>query len=207
MAPDRKAERVLKASSNEQSSEKIALDSAIEILRKADRIASHGKANAWTGSEQVALEWLYKRYRLTMLRVARRCVTRFDRAEDVIHDVFLRLPGYLTRYQDGHFEAWLARVVRRRALTAVKRDARLAPLSDAFPLLAVEETHKGSLTRDRLRIAICRLPRNLRVVVALRCDAGLCHAEIGWKLGISAAASAARYSRAVKQLRWMLTQT
>ncbi len=174
----------------------LEIQNAISVLRRTDSAPV---------VKQRALEFLYRQYRASTLRIARGVLLASDLAEDVVQDVFLNLPRYLRRYVDGNFDAWLARVVRRRAAAAVRRDWLVTTIPIELSEMAmVEDATDTEEASDRVRIAICRLPVEARTVVRLRIDDRLSHEEIGARLGISASASATRYSRAVTQLRSLL---
>ena len=174
---------------------------AIETLRAAGR----GSRVEWNDAERAAMELLYGSYGKTALRVARRVMGSRSGAEDVVQEVFLRLPVYLSRYRPGNFESWLKRVVWRRALTQRRRETRsgLVPIDVAAETM--EHELAGSESIARLRWMVGALPAALRLVVQLRVEQGLSHEQIGRQLEITAAASAVRYWRAIQQLRKLTT--
>jgi len=172
-------------------------------------------ARAWRAEEPLdereawALATIYHRYAHMMLGVARRLLGREADAEDVVHDVFCRLPCLLPQYRGRGLGGWLKQVVVTGALMQLRRartrreepggeqaaDGGREPSASA----AASDADGGEIAW-----ALRRLAPPLREVVVLRCFLGLSHHEIGLVLDLSPAASEVRLCRAVKQLRLLL---
>jgi len=154
-----------------------------------------------------ALGELYERHASDLYRAAYRVLGVTTDAEDVVHDVFVGLPGALTKYEErGNFRGWLRTVVLRAALMVRRRRARTVT-SDAASLdLMSRQVEEGSgeadaTSRIAMERAIEALSEPLRMVFLLREGEGYSHREIGTLLGISSTASAIRLHRAWKELR------
>lgn len=146
---------------------------------------------------------LYDRHASRMLRVAWRLTGSMTDAEDVVHDVFVRLPEMLRRYEErGSLEAWLTRVTAQAALMRLRseRRRRETSLADA---VAVADARRTDLAADyaELERHIAALPEALRVVLVLRQIEGFTHDEVALALGISVGASRVRLTRALEALR------
>lgn len=142
-----------------------------------------------------------------MLRVAWRLTGSIEDAEDVVHDVFVALPGTLARYQErGSIDAWLAQVTARAALMRMRggKRRRETALSDATMVPSTSRSDSAAEYSD-LEAEIARLPDALRAVFVLREIEGFMHEEIAEMLGISVGASRVRMSRALDALRSALT--
>lgn len=158
-------------------------------------------AAARTGASDAVGE-LYRRHANGVYALAYRILGSPDEAEDVLQDVFVGLPRALAGYRErGRLEAWLRRVTVRTALMRMRsaRRKREAPLEEAAWAPSPSATHP--VDRIALERAMHRLPENLRAVFVLKEIEGYAHAEIGALLGITAASSAMRLSRAWSLLR------
>ena len=176
---------------------------AVAILRAAARTAD----DPLDEREARALATLYHRYAPMMLGVARRLLGREADAEDVVHDVFCRLPCLLPQYRGRGLGGWLKQVVVTGALMQLRR-ARTRREEPGGEQAADggREPSASAAAGDGGEIAwaLRRLAPPLREVVVLRCFLDLSHREIGLVLDLSPAASEVRLCRAVKQLRLLL---
>lgn len=148
-----------------------------------------------------ALGQLYERHATMVFRAAYRVTGSRAEAEDVLHDVFVALPGSAARYRElGSFEAWLRTVSVRAALKRVRRE----PLMRSAPLeVAPEASHEPTDPVDTLALhaAIRSLPDALRVVFMLKEVEGYTHAEVAEMVGITRVTSRVRLHRAWSHLR------
>lgn len=136
-----------------------------------------------------------------MYSIALRLTGSESAAEDVVHDVFMRLQ----RDQAiGHIEdltRWLCGAAAKRSLMHLRGTRRKREVSvDAYVYLGTPVNGR-SIEAIALERGIARLPPKLRVVFLLHHVSGFSHAEIAGQLGISPAASGKRLSRAVDRLR------
>ena len=176
-------------------SRKLSADRDVVIL-------PHLIDRARAGEPSVIAE-LYSRYATSLFQTAYRITGARSDAEDVVHDLFVGLPGALKRYEDrGQLAAWLNRIVVRLALVRLRSDrSHLAtPLDESYPLLATDRTDSRADLND-LQRKIMELPDTLRTVLVLNRVEGYAHEEIAALLNISAAASRTRLSRAIEMLR------
>jgi RNA polymerase sigma-70 factor, ECF subfamily len=175
---------------------------AIDALRRARVSAGH----PLDAAESDALAVIYRAYAGTLRTVARRYVGA-DEAEDVVHDVFYRLPVSIAQYRDGGFGGWLKQCTTRVALMRLRsaRRQQAVTVDDAC-------WHHGARAHDADRLAahgelqwaLAQLPVHLRQVVTLRVCRGHTHQEIAAQLGITPTASEVRLCRALKRLRAVL---
>src|SRR5690349_21527475 len=98
------------------------VERAISVLRARPAETQ----DALTSPEAEALAELYRMFSERLVAVARRIVGNQSDAEDVVHDVFVRLPVAITRYRDGRFVAWLMQVTTRTALMRLRTARRRA---------------------------------------------------------------------------------
>ena len=150
---------------------------------------------------------LYDRYRLRLVRFARRILLgAADEAEDVVQEAFLRAHAAL-RATDRPvvLGPWLYTIVRNRALDErrsrglFRERHRCQPVSLPLgdPELSIDQ-------RDRLRRVVDQighLPERERRALVLRAFEGRTHAELAARLDTSVAATKALVFRARAQLR------
>jgi RNA polymerase sigma-70 factor (ECF subfamily) len=122
----------------------------------------------------------YACHRGLVYAVALRIVRNPHDAEDVVHDVFMKLLTRIDRYEPtaATFPAWLACVARNQALDHLRRTTRQRWES----IDDVSVTDRGRERDERLRAAFAGLPEDQRQVVVLRHVAGLNPSEIAGRL-------------------------
>ena len=138
-----------------------------------------------------ALERLYDRYHVLVYSVALRIVRDEMLAEDVVHEVFLRLWRRPESYDParGRFLSWLMSVTRNRAIDEVRRVTRRLRIEERRPDAAEEAPSTDRLDapelaaaigdeRRRVRAALASLPEPQRQVIELAYFGGLTQAEI-----------------------------
>ena len=158
--------------------------------------------------------------RLVELRLDRRLRVRVD-PSDVVQDAhleaFRRLPAFL-EHSPMPFRLWLRQIahermlkVRRQHLQTARRNmAREVPLPDASALafarelLAAGSSPSQQLSQkevaERIQQALATLAEADHEVLVLRNFEGLAYEEIGYLLGIEAAAARKRHGRALLRL-------
>lgn len=165
-------------------------------------------------------------YRIVQMRLDPRLRARVD-ASDVVQEVqldaFRRLPDYLQRHPMP-FRLWLRKTAQERLLKiqrqhlqagrrAIEREVPLPAESSLVlgrQLLASGTTPSQHLDRSeiarRVRQAVARLPDTDREVLIMRNFEGLSNPEIGYLLGLDAAAVSKRHGRALLRLRKLLLE-
>jgi RNA polymerase sigma factor (sigma-70 family) len=160
-------------------------------------------------SEASALATLYRCYAAMLLTVARKLLGSKADAEDVVHNVFSRLPALLPQYRAGGLGGWLRQVTVNAALMHLRkaRNRREKCLTDCGPDNIGDLVSRTIVTAgDDLDWALLKLPESLRRVVVLKYFRGYSHQQIAEALDISLNASEVRLCRALKQLRCWLTR-
>lgn len=133
-------------------------------------------------------------------------------AEDLTHDVFVRVFRYLDTYRPGTFEGWLHRITTNLFLDRMRRKQRIRfdalseesaarlPSRGAGPEQAWEESHLD----DDVQRALDSLAPDFRAAVVL-CDIeGLSYEEISDVLGVKLGTVRSRIHRGRAQLREQL---
>ena len=149
---------------------------------------------------------LYRQHADKVYTLAYRMLAAEDDAGDVLQDVFVGLPHALRSYSEqGRFESWLKRVVVRTCLMRMRTHKRRREAADT-ELMDVSTRALDVVERIALERALKQMPEQFRSVFVLREIEGYSHGEIAELLGISAANSATRLSRAWLLLRKELNQ-
>jgi RNA polymerase sigma-70 factor, ECF subfamily len=144
---------------------------------------------------------LYRQHADMVYTLAYRVLGAEDDAGDVLQDVFVGLPHALRNYSEqGRFESWLRRVVVRTCLMRMRAQKRRREAGDV-ELAEVSARGIDVVERIALERALKRLPQQFRTIFVLREIEGYSHGEIADLMGISAANSATRLSRAWTFLR------
>jgi len=142
-------------------------------------------------------------------RLAYRLTGNKHDAEDLTHDVFIRVFRSLSSYQPGTFEGWLHRITTNAFLDKMRRKQRIRfyPLSDdaaaRLPSREVgpEQSYADNQFDDDVQGALDSLTADFRAAVVL-CDIeGLSYEEIATTLGIKLGTVRSRIHRGRSQLR------
>jgi RNA polymerase sigma factor (sigma-70 family) len=142
-------------------------------------------------------------------RLAYRLTGNIHDAEDLTHDVFIRVFRSLNSYQPGTFEGWLHRITTNVFLDKMRRKQRIRfdALSDdaaaRLPSREVgpEQSYSDSHFDDDVQRALDALTPDFRAAVVL-CDIeGLSYEEIATTLGIKLGTVRSRIHRGRAQLR------
>ncbi len=162
--------------------------------------------------DEAAFAALVRRYRATMLRVARSYVSSDAVAEEVVQEAWLGFLKGLDAFEErSSVKTWLFRILVNRAMTRGQREARALPFSsfgdpaeDEGPTVSAErfgrdgawatpprpfelpETRAELLElRLQLREALAALPDRQRIVVTLHDVEGLATEEVAEALGLT----------------------
>jgi RNA polymerase sigma-70 factor (ECF subfamily) len=157
---------------------------------------------------------LYLRYFDRVYGYLRVVFRDHDAAEDLTQQIFLAALEALPRYEirDVPFRAWLFSIVRRRALTWLKRRQRLDVL-DPTELARLDDERPPSpapevldwLSDHELLLFVERLPVAQRQVLLLRYMLDFDHRTIAEVLGLSPENVRVLHHRALRYLRARLT--
>jgi RNA polymerase sigma-70 factor (ECF subfamily) len=155
-----------------------------------------------------AWEALVVEHRDRVYRVAYRLTGNRHDAEDLTHDVFVRVFRSLDQYRPGSFEGWLYRITTSLFLDGVRRRRRVRfdPLLDEFGqwLQSREpdpETEVLGRFDAEVQAALAALPPDFRAAVVL-CDVeGLAYEEIAAILEVPLGTVRSRLHRGRAQLR------
>jgi len=162
--------------------------------------------------DEAALETLFHEHYAALCRFANRYLHDRAAAEDLVQDVFASIwAGRMRLDVRGSVRSYLFAAVRNRALNLRKHQLveRDWEFDEALP--DVRALHRAPVRpddlldeverRNRLRAAIEALPERCRLVMQLRWEEQLSHAEIADVLGISVKGVERQLSRGLQFLR------
>lgn len=144
---------------------------------------------AVAGGRMAAMGELVHRHQASVMAVAYRFVDRWDLAEDVAQDVFVRIHRAAADYRpEAKFTTWLYRIVVNLCLDVKRRETRrpvsMAEMPADPPADAPPDPIEARETAGRVRQAVGDLPDRQRTAVVLHRYDGLSHREIaevtGW---------------------------
>lgn len=152
-----------------------------------------------TRTDAAEIELSYRRYGSALVLFAAALTGERSRAQDAVHQVFLKLleSGSLREVLDA--KAYLFTCVRNAVLNDRKvrqRDVALDPECAWF-----EPPHRDFAAELNLRRALWELPEDQREVTILHIWGELTFAQIAEVLSISANTAASRYRYALVKLR------
>jgi RNA polymerase sigma factor (sigma-70 family) len=154
-------------------------------------------------------EEIVEQHSARVYRLAYRLTGNVHDAEDLTHDVFIRVFRSLHSYQPGTFEGWLHRITTNVFLDKMRRKQRIRfdalsdesaarlPSREISPEAAFDATHFD----DDVQRALDALSPDFRAAVVL-CDIeGLSYEEIAATLGVKLGTVRSRIHRGRAQLR------
>jgi len=150
---------------------------------------------------------IYERRHRALFRFFFRLTGRQTVAEDLTHEVFLRMIRYRHTYQAGDgFEAWMYRIARNAFADQAKKYRLEAPADDSqFEMVA---SNRPSAFDDMakqqdlnlLYRALRELPEDKRELIVMTRFQGLTHEQIGQILGCETGTVKVRVFRAMKEI-------
>lgn len=124
----------------------------------------------------------YERYARSLLRYCRSIVRDEDLAQDLVHDVFVKLCQQERIAVAGHLEVWLFRVSRNHAIDWLRRHGRMKTQSlDDYEGPVPSPSNGGLEQEERLQrvlLAMGHLPLSQQEVLRLRFQNGLSYKQI-----------------------------
>ena len=150
-------------------------------------------------SNVTEIEWLYREHSSALLLFATAVAGERSRAQDAVHQVFLKLlqARDLQRVQD--MKAYLFTCVRNAVLNNIKGHRRDTGLEETT--VWFEPPNRDYSGEQNLRRALLALPEDQRQAVVLHVWGDLTFAQIAEVLGINASTAASRYRYALAKLR------
>lgn len=151
-------------------------------------------------NKEKAQQYLFNRYSAKMMGVCLRYANRYDEAQDILQEGFVKVFKKIQMYSgSGSLEGWIRRIMVNTALDflrSTKNEKKNVSVDEVEYKLEVDESISTSLqTRDLLAL-IQTLPKGYKTVFNLYAIEGYSHKEIAEQLGVSENTSKSQYSRA-----------
>ena len=159
-----------------------------------------------------ALGRIYQKYRLYLLKIATALLRDVSVAEDVVHDVFIRLVQSAdTLKVTGSLKAYLRTAVINgvRNMARSQKTRNTVELSEAPPIAASQDglDHWITLKEDSVRIsnALAQIPLEQREAVVLHLHGDMTFRQIAQLQDVSIKTIQSRYRYGLDKLRSTLT--
>jgi RNA polymerase sigma-70 factor (ECF subfamily) len=156
-----------------------------------------------TRPDTTDVEQLYRRHGPALLLFAAAITGERSRAQDVLHQVFLKLLGDQHLRRAADVKAYLFACVRNAALNDARVSRRNVALADES-VAWFEPPARDFAEEENLRRALAELPDDQREVTVLHIWGELTFAQIADLLTISANTAASRYRYALVRLRELM---
>jgi RNA polymerase sigma factor (sigma-70 family) len=171
----------------------------------------HQRMAAVARGDLSGMNEIYQNRHRTLFRFFYRLTSRQAAAEDLVHEVFLRMIRYRHTYRTeeetpGAFEAWMYRIARnaladqsrkhRHEITAGEGELESIPSARPTPFETAAKRQDLALLHRALR----ELPEEKRELLVLTRFQGLSYEQIGRILGCEPGTVKGRVFRAMKEL-------
>jgi len=144
---------------------------------------------------------LYQLHYRRIYNICLRIVGNSQDAEEVMHDVFLKLFDNIDRLQDEEaFYSWSQRIAIR---TAIDRERKKAPLFEPIDNLSIAEEEPDEeieLSLESIKCEMNRLPDGYRIVLSMRLFEDCEFEEIAETLHIKESTVRSQYVRGREKL-------
>ena len=158
--------------------------------------------DACVAGDRDAMQQIYEHCSSRVYALMVRIVGRQD-ADDLTQQVFLQMFRKLDQFSGGSkLETWLYRLATNEALQHLRRKKR----QTAQPLVAEPSANDANRLMESekiqlLQAALSRIDPELRAILSLKEEQGLCYRDIAESIGIPEGTVGSRLNRARKELR------
>ncbi|HWF07313.1 MAG TPA: RNA polymerase sigma factor [Bryobacteraceae bacterium] len=179
----------------------------------ADQGGDHERMTAVAGGDLSSMGEIYQNRHRPLFRFFYRMTNRQALAEDLVHEVFLRMIRYRHTYQkegdarnEGAFEAWMYRIARNTLVDhARKHRHETAPGEGELEEIVSARPNPFETAAKRQDLALLYramrdLPEDKRELLVLARFHGLNYEQIGEILGCAPGTVKGRVFRAMKEL-------
>jgi RNA polymerase sigma factor (sigma-70 family) len=164
-------------------------------------------------SDESALAELYDRFGRLAYGLALRVLRDEKLAEDAVQEAFLAAWRNADRFmpERGRAGTWLLTLVHRRAVDLVRREdrRRAEPLREGFEPAAAESAEDDAwlrIERERVQLALKRLPDQQREALELAYYGGFTQSELAERLGEPVGTIKSRMFTGLARLREVLAE-
>lgn len=155
---------------------------------------------------RAAMESLYCRFSLRMMRVIRRYLGDMKSAQDILHDGFILIFTHIGDVRNPEkLEFWMGTVMKNLCLRYLENLDITTILDEEIDVPDIPELD-DILSYEEISLLINRLPDGYRTVFKLAVLEGKSHKEIGKILGISPNSSSSQLYHAKVLLRHLIAE-
>ncbi len=181
-------------------------------MNAAAPLTDHDRMTAVARGDLSGMSDIYENRHRSLFRFFFRLTGRQALAEDLVHEVFLRMIRYRESWQSnanhdsGAFEAWMYRIARNTLVDHARKHRHEVPSAEDQVEAVVSERptpFESTAKRQDLALlyrALRELPEDKRELLVLTRFEGLSHEQIGRILGCEAGTVKGRVFRAMKEL-------
>lgn len=148
--------------------------------------------------DQEAFERVYQELEKPIYTICWRIIRSRETAEDITHDVFLRLYSAPPDDSVRNLRAWVFQVARNLSIDALRKNT-LTARQNEDPHTADEFSRLH--VRMDLEFALGKLPAQEREILTLHLNADLNFREISGIVGLSLPAAYRKYRKAIKMIQ------
>ncbi len=156
--------------------------------------------------ESAAIEAIYNTYAKACYLLALRVTANPQSAQDIVHEVFLKVLKKINQYKaEGNFAGWLRQIAANESINYLKRHSKLSldvELDGEIESYDRFETQWWDTVKDLQKLT-SKLTDTCRTVLFLHELEGFSHKEIASMFGKSESFSKQSLSRAISQLKNM----
>jgi RNA polymerase sigma factor (sigma-70 family) len=181
-------------------------------MNAATTTTDHDRMTAVARGDLSSMSDIYENRHRALFRFFFRLTGRQALAEDLVHEVFLRMIRYRDTWQaanahdSGAFDAWMYRIARNTLVDHSRKHRHEVPSGDEhIETVPSERPTPFDTTAKRQDLALLyralrELPEDKRELLVLTRFEGLSHEQIGRILGCEAGTVKGRVFRAMKEL-------
>lgn len=145
---------------------------------------------------------LYRDFRKPLLAFIRAKLRDQSKAEDILHDVFLRVHAHIADLNDvAKIESWIYQIARNRIADDFRTEKSVTALNDETDFAEPESNSALLRLANSARRFAAQLPEPHRTALMLADFENLPQREVARRLGISLSAAKSRVQRARKLLK------
>jgi RNA polymerase sigma-70 factor (ECF subfamily) len=161
------------------------------------------------GNDQQAFAILYERYNRRLYSYCLRMLSSPQKAEDVFHDVIMKMYHNKDSFHGGSFGKWIFTIARTSCLNAIRNEKYTVDVTAMEEYFLVENDSRNPMDTEllhrSLHKAISDLPQEFREVLVLKQFNDFAYADIAEMLDISVSLAKVRVFRAIKMLQKQLS--
>jgi len=150
-----------------------------------------------------AFHLLYQEYNQKVYRFCLRLLEDTNAAQDAFQETFIKVFEHRKEFRGGNFTAWLFTIARHTCLNYIRAKKEFETIDEALQI--PDNIQESDIAvKDFIKIAISKLPINLKEAIILREYQECSYQEIADILGIDLSLAKVRVHRARLILRKLL---